>query len=101
MLPFRSSSIHAVVALSLLELVPGWDKMVSEAQRVLSVIGVFVIQLPNLMYLVEPHTKFPLLGFLPKRIRSVITSSVNYGELQFSCTLKNVVRKLEEHNFKT
>jgi len=77
MLPFRSSSIHAVVALSLLELVPGWDKMVSEAQRVLSVIGVFVIQLPNLMYLVEPHTKFPLLGFLPKRIRSVITSSVN------------------------
>lgn len=65
-LPLRTDTVDFVIAISLLEHVSGWDRVVSETWRVLRRSGLFVIQLPNLMYLIEPHTKFPLLGLLQK-----------------------------------
>jgi len=52
------------------------------------------------MYFIEPHTKFPLLGLLPKRVKAILASSVGYRDLQFGCTPKNVVEELKKHGFK-
>ena len=98
-LPLRPDTADCVVAISLLEHVPGWNRVVSEVHRVLRHGGLFIIQLPNLMYFIEPHTKFPLLGLLPKRVKAILASSVGYRDLQFSCTLKNVVKELRRHGF--
>ena len=99
-LPLRSNTVDFVIAISLLEHVSGWDRVVSEAWRVLRRGGLFVIQLPNLMYLIEPHTKFPLLGLLPKKLRAMLASSVDYGDLQFDCTFKNMLKVLKRYGFK-
>ena len=45
-------------------------------------------------------TKLPLLERLPRRLRAVLTSSVGYRDLQFSCTLKNVAKEFEKQGFR-
>jgi len=100
LLPFRTNSIDIIVAFSLLEHVDGWEKIVGEVHKVLRVGGVFIIQLPNLEYLIEPHTKFPLLKVLPKRLKSIISFTAEYPELQFNCTLVNVLKRLKRCEFK-
>lgn len=81
-LPLRSDSIDFAYALSLLEHVEGWRLVVKEVARVLRG-GIYFIQLLNLRYPVEPHTKFPLLRFMPKALRRVIAVSTGYRDLQF------------------
>jgi len=99
-LPFKSNSVDFIYALSLLEHVEGWDLVVREAFRALRSPGLLVIQLPNLEYLVEPHTKFPLLGLMPGPLRRAIASSTGHPELQFSCTLRNVLSELNRAGFR-
>jgi len=94
------NTVDFVVAISLLEHVLGWNRIVSEAYRVLRRGSLFVVQLPNLTYLVEPHTKFLLLGLLPSRLRTILASSASYKDLQFNYTLKNIVKELEKHSFR-
>lgn len=53
----------------------------------------------NTEFFVEPHTYFPLLGFMPGLLRRAIVSPT-HPELQFSCTLKNVVRELDKAGFR-
>jgi len=98
-LPFRSNSINFICAISLLEHVEGWKLVIREAFRTLRSPGLLVIQLPNLTYLVESHTKFPLLGLMPEPLKRATVSSVGYPELQFSCTLRNVVSELNRAGF--
>ena len=92
-LPLRSNSINVVFALSLLEHVEGWKRIMAETFRVLKQGGILIIQLPNLKYIVEPHTKFPLLSLFPKFLKRIITSFAGYPELQFNCTINNVVKE--------
>ncbi|RLG83526.1 MAG: hypothetical protein DRO40_04345 [Thermoprotei archaeon] len=98
-LPIRSNAISFVVALSLLEHVTKWSKVVSEAFRVPRRGALFIVQIPNLSYFIEPHTKFPILGFLPNRLRTMLALTM-CCEIHFDCTLKNVIRELEKHDFK-
>jgi len=99
-LPLKSGGVYFVYALSLLEHVEGWEVVIKEVFRILRSPGLFIIQLPNLTYFVEPHTKFPLLGLMPGLLRRAITSSTKYPELQFSCTLRNVVKELNRTGFR-
>jgi len=99
-LPLRPNAVYFVVAISLLEHVLGWDKVIPEVHHVLRRRGLFVVQLPSLTYIIEPHTKLPLLGLLPRRLRAMLVSSVGYKDLQFSRKLRNVAKELERHGFK-
>jgi hypothetical protein len=61
---------------------------VQELCRVLKQGGVAIIQLPNLQYLFEPHTKLPLLGFMPKQVQLKILRMMNYAYINFDVTIK-------------
>ncbi|OYT57532.1 MAG: hypothetical protein B6U76_00755 [Desulfurococcales archaeon ex4484_217_2] len=98
-LPIRSNVISFVVALSLLEHVARWSMVVSEAFRVLKRSALLVVQIPNLMYFIEPHTHFPLLGFLPNKLRTTLAQNM-CCEVHFDCTIRNVVKVLENYDFK-
>jgi len=74
--------------------------VVREAFRALRSPGLLFIQLPYLEYLVEPHTKFPLLGLIPGPLRRAIVSSTGHLDLQFSCTLRNILSELSKAGFR-
>jgi ubiquinone/menaquinone biosynthesis C-methylase UbiE len=56
-LPLRDGSVDYVLCLSLLEHLENPAKCVEELYRVLKYGGTAIIQLPNLQYPFEPHTK--------------------------------------------
>ena len=99
-LPLQPNSFNFVLAFSLLEHVENWPLIIKETAKILRDKGLFIIQIPNLMYIIEPHTKFPILGLMPKILKEVITTYVGYGDLQFSCTVNRVVNELKENGFK-
>jgi len=79
--------MNLIVLLSLLEHVPKWNEVIAEISRVLRAVGVAIIQLPNLYFVIEPYTKFPLLAILPKGIRHKIAKLICCDDLQFDCTI--------------
>jgi len=90
-LPFREESVDAVLAISLLEHLPNPEICTHEASRILIEKGNFIIQLPNLLYYLEPHTKFPML-LLPTRLKNHVMKRINYPYINFQCTIGHVSR---------
>jgi SAM-dependent methyltransferase len=86
-------------SLSLLEHLENPAKCVQELYRVLRQGGAAIIQLPNLQYLFEPHTKLPLLGFMPKWAQSRILRMMDYAYINFDVTIKNALLMLQESGF--
>jgi SAM-dependent methyltransferase len=86
-------------SLSLLEHLENPAKCVQELYRVLRQGGVAIIQLPNLQYLFEPHTKLPLLGLMPKWVQSRILRMMNYAYINFDVTVKNSLLMLQKSGF--
>jgi len=74
--------------------------VVREAFRALRSPGLLFKQLLNLVYLVESHTKFPLLRLIQGPIRRAIASSTGYPDLQFSYTLRNILSELNKACFR-
>jgi ubiquinone/menaquinone biosynthesis C-methylase UbiE len=99
-IPSRSRSIDAVLMLSLLEHVPNWRIIILEVSRVLRNDGIVIIQLPNLNFIIEPHTHLPFIAFTPKCIKDVLTFNVVHDILQWDCNLREVVSALKNYNFK-
>jgi SAM-dependent methyltransferase len=87
-------------SLSLLEHLGNPAECVQELYRVLKQGGVAIIQLPNLQYLFEPHTKLPLLGLMPKRVQSKILRMIDYSYINFDVTVKNALLILQKSGFK-
>jgi hypothetical protein len=71
-----------------------------ELYRVLRQGRVAIIQLPNLQYLFEPHTKWPLLGFMPKWAQSRILRIMDCDYINFDITVKNALLMLKKSGFK-
>jgi ubiquinone/menaquinone biosynthesis C-methylase UbiE len=90
-LPLRDSSVDVVIAISLLEHLSRPYSAMREIRRVLKTGGFFVVQLPNLQYFIEPHTKFPLLFLLPASLKRVISEQLDYY-INFHMTVKGVLR---------
>jgi SAM-dependent methyltransferase len=93
-IPLRQGSTNFIIALSLLEHIPRWSKVIEEVSRISNNKCLIIIQLPNLYFIIEPHTKFPLLAYLPKSIRHRVAQINNYDDLQFDCTLSNVTASI-------
>lgn len=98
-LPIINDAIDIAIALSLLEHVDSWEQILHEVFRTLRPGGIFIIQLPNLKYLIEPHTKFPLLYLTPRAFKQAIARSTGYAGIEFNCTIENVLKKAREIGF--
>lgn len=86
-LPFSHELFDCVLSFSLMEHLPMPSVHAKECYRVLRQNGYAIFQLPNLQYIVEPHTKVPLMSALPKRFQAKILHKLNYAYVNFSLTI--------------
>ena len=89
-IPIRQDSINVVIAISSLEHIPNVNVAISEVHRILKTSGLFIIQLPNPQWYIEPHTKFPLLFVLNDDLKRKIANQFGYDFINFRLTLKNL-----------
>lgn len=68
-LPFKSSSFDAIVCNQVIEHIPkqNHQQLIDESYRALKPGGIFYIATPNKLWLIEPHTRLPMLSYLPKK----------------------------------
>jgi len=99
-LPLRDGSADCILCLSLLEHLKKPEKCVEELYRVLKYGETAIIQLPNLQYPFEPHTKWPLLGLMPKKPRSRILKMTGYPYINMEVTIKNALSTFQRAGFK-
>ncbi len=99
-LPLRDCSVDFVLSLSLLEHLKYPEKCVEELYRVLKNGGRVVIQIPNLQYVFEPHTKWPLLYLLPKAFQSQVFSRLGYSYVNMNVTFKFVLWIIQKTGFR-
>lgn len=90
-LPFRSKSFDIVLLISTLEHLSKPDLCVKEVERILQTRGFCVLQLPNLQWFLEPHTKWPLMHIMPSFVVRIVKKHTNYDELNLDVTSKNVI----------
>jgi ubiquinone/menaquinone biosynthesis C-methylase UbiE len=67
-LPFKSETFQRIISQMVLEHVFKVKKYLQEIFRVLRQEGLVYIALPNRMFPIEPHTKIPLITYLPHRL---------------------------------
>jgi len=99
-LPLRDGSVDCVLRLSLLEHLKNPEKCVKELYRVLKYGGTAIIQLPNLQYPFEPHTKWPLLCLMPKKLQLRILKMIEYPYINMEVTIKNALSMFQKAGFK-
>lgn len=91
-LPFRSDIFQIVYSHSLLEHLESPKLAIAEQVRVCK--GIINVQIPNLQYFIEPHTKAPLLFYYPKRVREKVVeiTKPTATQLNFSVILENLIK---------
>ncbi|HUY00326.1 MAG TPA: class I SAM-dependent methyltransferase [Candidatus Deferrimicrobium sp.] len=67
-LPFKSDNFQKVISQMVLEHVSNVKKYLREILRVLKQGGMLYLALPNRMFPIEPHTKIPLITYLPHKL---------------------------------
>lgn len=67
-LPFRTGAFAVVLLLSVYEHIVPDDRaaVLAEVHRVLAPGGLFLGQIPNMNFPIEPHSRLPLVQFLPR-----------------------------------
>jgi len=98
-LPFRDSSVDCALAISLLEHLESPERCVKELYRVLRRRGVAVVQLPNLQYVFEPHSKWPLLCMMPRRFQRKIFELLKYPYVNMNVSVRRILLELQESGF--
>jgi len=73
------------------------EKHVKELHYIMKRHGLLILQLPNLQYLFEPHSKWPILFALPKRLQSLIFMKLNYSYVNL--TVKYALSLLQRTRF--
>ena len=94
-LPICTNSIDCVFSISVMEHLPKPEAYVKEIYRILKNRAIVIVQLPNLQYLFEPHSKWPLLFLFPKSLQSKILRMLGCTYfLNMSVTLKQALKLL-------
>lgn len=99
LLPLRSDSADLILSMSLIEHLEHPEEHIKESSRVLKCGSIFFIQIPNLKYIIEPHTCFPLLGLMPKSLKMKIIQFIGYY-INFDVTLNYLLNILKSTQFK-
>jgi len=87
-------------SLSLIEHLKEPEKHIKEIHRVLKRKGIFIIQIPNLQYIFEPHSKWLFLFLFPRRIQLIIFKTPNYPFVNMKVNIKKILLLLQEEKFK-
>ena len=74
-IPLKEGSVDLVIALSIYEHLESVDVALRETARILKNDGILIVQLPNLEYFIEPHTKFPMF-LIPGRYKPLVASKI-------------------------
>ncbi|MEM1510851.1 MAG: class I SAM-dependent methyltransferase [Desulfurococcaceae archaeon] len=98
-LPFRDDSVDYVLSISLIEHLRKPEMHIVDVYRVLRKKAVWIIQLPNLQYLIEPHTKWPLLYLMPKQLQLKILELSKCPDVNMKVVAKYVLELLHKTGF--
>ena len=98
-LPFRHHSFDVIFLISLLEHLPKPELCVYEISKILKRQGFCIVQIPNLQWFIEPHTKWFMLNFMPSTLIRFIKKSTGYPELNLTVTAKNVCLWFDKAGF--
>lgn len=77
-LPLKETCVDLVLAISLLEHIFEPERALNEFKEVMENGGTLVVQLPNMQYLIEPHTMVPLFFILPSHIKEYFVKNLGY-----------------------
>jgi SAM-dependent methyltransferase len=91
-LPFRSGVFDLTLCISLLEHLPNPMSALKEMRRTLKLRGKLFVQLPNLQFYLEPHTKLPLPILFPTIIKKRIVEQLSYIYINFQMTYKEAMK---------
>ena len=95
-LPFKKESIDVIVAISLVEHLSDQRAFFQEMERVLKRGGRGILQVPELRYPIEPHTKWPLLFVWRPSFQSKVLVATGYADLNLSTSVAGVTRLCSE-----
>jgi SAM-dependent methyltransferase len=98
-IPFREQTFDCILSFSLMEHLQFPRIHAKESYRVLRPNGIGIFQLPNLQYLIEPHTKLPLFSLLPKSVQLMVFRRLNYSYLNMSLTINKGLAILIDEGF--
>lgn len=98
-MPFRNGVFDVTLFISCVEHLAHPLVCLKEISRITKQNCICITQLPNLQWIMEPHTKFPLLYFLPRRFSSVIKKSSGYDSLNLNITLQKVLSWFDNLGF--
>lgn len=101
LLPIRSGSVTIAVAISLVEHIADQGAFFLELERMLEPEGHAVLQIPELKFPIEPHTKWPLLHVWNSSLRTRILSTTGYDDLNMSTSLESTIRFAEAAGLRT
>jgi len=90
-MPFKNEAFDKILCISCIEHLDDPLRAAGEISRITKKNGICITQLPNLQWIMEPHTKFPLLYFMPRRLSSIIRKSSGYNSLSLNVTLRKVL----------
>ncbi len=91
-LPLRSGCVEIAIAISLLEHITDQSAFFRELARILEPGGYALLQIPELRFPIEPHTKWPLLYVWRSSIRNRVLSATGYEDLNLSTSLGETTR---------
>ena len=98
-MPFQDEIFAVTLFISCVEHFDHPLACIDETSRITRRNGLCITQLPNLQWLMEPHTKFPLLYFMPRKLSLIIKKSTRYNSLNLSTTLKKVLSWFNHSGF--
>lgn len=61
--------------------------------------GWLILQLPNLQYFFEPHSKVPFLFLLPQKIQRFVFRKLEYADVNMNLTIKGALKLLLSAGF--
>jgi len=98
-MPFQDEVFAVTLFISCAEHLNHPLACINEISRITKQNGLCITQLPNLQWLMEPHTKFPLLYFMPRKLSSAIKKSTRYDSLNLNVTRKKVLSWFNHSDF--
>lgn len=94
-LPFCDAAFDFVYSISALEHLIQPLRGIEEHCRVSR--NFIMVQIPNLRYWIEIHTMFPLLAFMPKKVRRTVSEKRSAFYINYDVDFKMLVGALEKN----